>query len=341
MKIRQKKIALLIGVSILALASVGITYSSNLTINSNKEVEFGKGKYEISACQSWIGVNLDNAYFNQAPNPPTADFYLNKVSLSGLDPNACKSTNFKLKFYMGSGSSLSLSQTQNLNSHGGNYSGSSTTVGCGLTDGSMVIVGARIYKNGGTYVAGIKPICEDLSLGGNRTYSENLIGIQTGVTEDLSCPSGSAAAGLYVREGSILDAFGLVCKDFNGVSVSNVQSSGGGGGTSTDTCSNDYYLFKLTGFGFSWYGMDSISSLVATCAYKNPFTLLNIYDNTSAKSEISLNINSSGIVSLADTNTAAVSLEFDNNSGSYIVHLNQPLALMSKVDKLALESSSI
>lgn len=341
MIIRQRKFALIGGVFILAMASIGITYSSNLTINSNKEIEFGKGKYEISACQSWIGVNLDNAYFNQAPNPPTADFYLNKVSLSGLDPNACKSTNFKLKFYVGSGSSLSLSQTQNLNNHGGYYSGSNTTVGCGLTDGSKVIVGARIYKNSGTYVAGIKPLCENISLDGTRAYSESILGLETNVSEDLSCPSGSAAAGLYLREGSILDAFGLVCKDFSGNNVSNVQSSGGGGGTSTDVCSGDYYLYKLTGFGFSWYGMDSISSLVATCAYKNPFTLLDIYDNSSAKSEISLNINSSGVVSLADTNTAAVSLEFDNNSGNYIVHLNQPLALMSKVDKLALESSSL
>jgi len=326
----------------LAMASIGVTLASNNSLG-NTEVEFGRGQYQISACQSWININLDNAYFNNVPTPPTPDFYLNKITIANLNTNACKSTKFKLKFLSASqGSSISSTDTKTLGPYGGDSGGILNTSNCDAQNGTQVVVGARVYQfTSDGYVAGIRALCENLNLDGNRFLSTSVIGTSTTLFQDISCPTGNVGRGLNVRSGSILDAFGMVCGPADGNSTSLIQNTGGGGAGGPDLCGENYILNSLQGFNYLWYGSPTVTKLSGICGYKQIYSLLPVYTYTSPVSEVVVGINSAGTVYLEDTNTSAISLEYVSDSGNYVIHLDQPLAIMSNVDKLTVESSSI
>lgn len=82
----------------------GPTLAANLSLNSNQAIEFGKGRYEISSCQSWINLNIDSGYYDL----PTPGSYMNRVFLDNLDTEACSSTLISLSFYDASDNQLSV-----------------------------------------------------------------------------------------------------------------------------------------------------------------------------------------------------------------------------------------
>ena len=92
------------------LLVVGGTLTARLTINTNNKLNFGQGIYKIKACDGWININL------QKTDTAGGVLYggsmveaVNAIDISGLDTNACKNTNFKIKvFQTGNSTPLSL-----------------------------------------------------------------------------------------------------------------------------------------------------------------------------------------------------------------------------------------
>lgn len=110
---------------------------------------------------------------------------------------------------------LSLSSSTSDEHYIGPYGSSGTTPwsadNCSALGGSRVVVGARLYKSPSGYSAGVKLRCGDLPTGGNASFNSGIIGSSTSTYEDISCDVGSVAVGLYIKQGSILDRFGLNC----------------------------------------------------------------------------------------------------------------------------------
>jgi hypothetical protein len=90
---------LLIGLA-LVVATVGTTFASTLTINTNNRVTFGQGIYQIRACDGWIKISfektdtaggvMDNGSMVQA---------VSAVNIDSFNSLACKNTNFKIKLF--------------------------------------------------------------------------------------------------------------------------------------------------------------------------------------------------------------------------------------------------
>jgi hypothetical protein len=98
-----------------------------------------------------------------------------------------------------------------LGTYGSTTGTSLTAAACGTASGTKVIVGARIYKTStSAYTGAITLLCGTLPLGGTRTFGSTL-GTAVGTYEDIACPIGSVANGLYVNYGGILDKFGIQC----------------------------------------------------------------------------------------------------------------------------------
>lgn len=90
---------LLIGLA-LVVATIGTTFASTLSINTNNRVTFGQGLYQIKACDGWIKISfektdtaggvMENGSMVQA---------VSAVNVDSFNSLACKNTNFKIKLF--------------------------------------------------------------------------------------------------------------------------------------------------------------------------------------------------------------------------------------------------
>ena len=342
-KFGEIKPSLLVGIFLVLLGALSSTFAANLTLNQDDTIEFGRGKYDIKACQSWININLDSGYFES----PVPGSYLNKIFIESLDTYACKGKSIKLKFF----------QTEDieiLNPYGGAPTEDTSEVACSPGEGSEAIVGARVYKTPGGYVAGVRPYCESIDLDGERQLANTFIGIETDNVEDILCESGDFAIGMYSRSGFIVDGFGIQCGSFAGEIITEIQTGGGGGGTTPLPCTNGKALFKLSSGSYGWDGTSSLTQLRGYCAGLNETTnslristqTLNIYGNLVARNYVRLAINLDESISLIEdsgdqVNISDLTIEQNPETNVLTITILQPIALMSAVNKVGVESSGL
>ena len=130
---------------------------------------------------------------------------------------------------------------QPLTSDSLNRAGAVTVSGTyGIDDGSgavvdscsasgQVIVGFKVWKNTVTnYVSGIQLKCGTLPSGGSASLNSGVIGVSGGATaqQELSCPAGQVAVGLYLQSGTVIDQFGINCGGPFGFSPYTVVAGG-------------------------------------------------------------------------------------------------------------------
>jgi len=85
------------GISILFAALVfGNTLAANISLNSNRSVEFGQGLALSTVCDSSVLVTPYASFANSAGS---GSFNFSSLKLSGLDVNACNGATFILKAY--------------------------------------------------------------------------------------------------------------------------------------------------------------------------------------------------------------------------------------------------
>ena len=94
---RGQVIKALAGAGVILIASLGTVLAGSIAIGSSTNgVEFGRGVYQIKACDSWIQLDLVSGSTGQygAPSGLSA---LTGITIQGLDANQCKSTKFTIQ----------------------------------------------------------------------------------------------------------------------------------------------------------------------------------------------------------------------------------------------------
>jgi hypothetical protein len=90
---------LLIGLA-LVVATVGTTFASTLTINTNNRVTFGQGIYQIRACDGWIKISFEKTdTANGVMVNGSLVQAVSAVNIDSFNSLACKNTNFKIKLF--------------------------------------------------------------------------------------------------------------------------------------------------------------------------------------------------------------------------------------------------
>ena len=94
---RGQVIKAISGAGVILIASLGTVLAGSIAIGSSTNgVEFGRGVYQIKACDSWIQLDLVSGTTGQfgAPSGLSA---LAGITIQGLDANQCKSTKFTIQ----------------------------------------------------------------------------------------------------------------------------------------------------------------------------------------------------------------------------------------------------
>jgi hypothetical protein len=90
---------LLIGLA-LVVATIGTTFASTLTINTNNRVTFGQGIYQIRACDGWIKISFEKTdTANGVMVNGSLVQAVSAVNIDSFNSLACKNTNFKIKLF--------------------------------------------------------------------------------------------------------------------------------------------------------------------------------------------------------------------------------------------------
>jgi hypothetical protein len=90
---------LFIGLALL-IATIGTTFASTLTINTNNRITFGQGVYQIRACDGWIKISFEKTdTASGVMDNGTRVQAVKSVNLGNFNSMACKNTNFKIKLY--------------------------------------------------------------------------------------------------------------------------------------------------------------------------------------------------------------------------------------------------
>lgn len=87
------------GILLLALVGFGSIFAANITITKPQtSVEFGEGVYKIKACDTYIHMNLISGATGELGAPPGLS-PLRGISISSLNPTACKNTTFTINAF--------------------------------------------------------------------------------------------------------------------------------------------------------------------------------------------------------------------------------------------------
>ena len=80
-----------------------------------------------------------------------------------------------------------------------------------MCDKTSAVTGITVYTIlEQSFVSGLKLQCGDLPLGG-QNKDTSIMGYSSDTPQQLTCPQGSFASGLWVRYGEIIDSFGIRC----------------------------------------------------------------------------------------------------------------------------------
>jgi hypothetical protein len=87
------------GIAIIIVVGFGSIFAASITLNSaHSTAEFGQGVYKIKACDSYVRLNL-NSGTTGAQGAPAGLSALTGISITSLDPKACKGTTFTINAY--------------------------------------------------------------------------------------------------------------------------------------------------------------------------------------------------------------------------------------------------
>jgi len=93
---RSRAIKLYLGASILIFTGFGSILAANIIITSPGQThEFGRGEYQIRACDTWVSIDLIEGATGES-GAPEGFSPLNGISIQGLDTNRCANTQFQL-----------------------------------------------------------------------------------------------------------------------------------------------------------------------------------------------------------------------------------------------------
>ncbi|CAB4660580.1 MAG: hypothetical protein F2704_06090 [Actinobacteria bacterium] len=87
-----------VGIAILIVGAIGSSLAASIDINGGNNVEFGQGTYQISACDEWVHIDMGKSEAIY-PLGTGGDSRVNSLIIKGLDPLACKNTNFRIQAY--------------------------------------------------------------------------------------------------------------------------------------------------------------------------------------------------------------------------------------------------
>lgn len=106
-----------IGLAAAVLAMVGSTFAINISLNGNRNFEYGQGIYQIASCDQFVAVSLGSttAYADGLSR-------VGNIKLQGVDVGRCANTSIRLKLYDSStASSLNLFTNPTYTSRGVTY----------------------------------------------------------------------------------------------------------------------------------------------------------------------------------------------------------------------------
>lgn len=102
------KSKVLIG-GLIILLTVGTTLASRITLNGGGNITFGQGVLNIKACDGWIDISFNTTTTEDGVvvNGQTVQA-LKGLNIDGFNSMACKNTNFKIKLYGPSSTTIPL-----------------------------------------------------------------------------------------------------------------------------------------------------------------------------------------------------------------------------------------
>ena len=94
--VKSKSAKLYFGIFILSTVALGSVLASNVFITDpSKKTEFGQGEYQITACDTWVQMNIDTGETG-SNGAPAGYSPLTGIQVAGLDTHQCANTSFKI-----------------------------------------------------------------------------------------------------------------------------------------------------------------------------------------------------------------------------------------------------
>lgn len=95
-----KSPSFIFGCALLLLATVGTVFAQRINIGNDNSVEFGQGYFQVVACDSWVGIQLNpspSTYSGTSINGVayTSESRVKSIQISGLDTPRCAGKNLK------------------------------------------------------------------------------------------------------------------------------------------------------------------------------------------------------------------------------------------------------
>lgn len=100
----KKKYRLFSGIALLTYAIIGVALAQTITLNTNGRVEFGQGIVTLTACDSFISINLEPSQSIYSGTNATGSSYVNsprvkEIKFSGLDTKACAGKRIEVQLF--------------------------------------------------------------------------------------------------------------------------------------------------------------------------------------------------------------------------------------------------
>lgn len=95
-----KSPSFIIGCILLAFATFGTVLAQRITLGPDAGVEFGQGYFQVVACDTWVGIQLNpssSTYSGTSINGEsyTSESRVKSIQISGLDTPRCAGKNIK------------------------------------------------------------------------------------------------------------------------------------------------------------------------------------------------------------------------------------------------------
>ena len=87
-------------IGIAAVLVVGSTFAASINLNSGRNVEFGQGVSNVTACDNDVRVTPYSNFSNASGN--NGSFYFDKVKISQIDAESCNGRSFIIKAWKAS-----------------------------------------------------------------------------------------------------------------------------------------------------------------------------------------------------------------------------------------------
>jgi hypothetical protein len=93
-----------IGIALLTYSLIGVALAQTITLNTTGRVEFGQGIVTLTACDSFISINLTPSPSIHSGTNASGESYVNssrvqEINFSGLDTKACAGRSIRVQLF--------------------------------------------------------------------------------------------------------------------------------------------------------------------------------------------------------------------------------------------------